>query len=25
MAAAYGRLFVVNQDGSIVCWGSDSD
>jgi len=23
MAAAYGRLFIVNQDGSIVCWGVD--
>jgi len=25
MAAAYGRLFIVNQDGSIDCWGTDSD
>jgi len=23
MAAAYGRLFIVNQDGSIDCWGAD--
>jgi hypothetical protein len=23
MAAAYGRLFLVNQDGSIECWGPD--
>lgn len=22
MAAAYGRLFIVNQDGSIACWGA---
>ncbi len=22
MAAAYGRLFIVNQDGSIDCWGA---
>lgn len=21
MAAAYGRLFIVNQDGSVECWG----
>jgi len=21
MAAAYGKLFIVNQDGSIDCWG----
>jgi len=21
LAAAYGRLFIVNQDGSVVCWG----
>ena len=21
VAAAYGRLFVVNQDGSVACWG----
>jgi len=25
MAAADGRLFVANQDGSIDCWGVDSD
>ena len=25
MAAAYGRLFIVNQDGSIECWGTDGD
>jgi hypothetical protein len=24
MAAAYGRLFIVNQDGRIECWGTDS-
>ena len=23
MAAAYGRLFIVNQDGSIDCWGTE--
>ncbi len=23
MAAAYGRLFIVNQDGSIECWGAE--
>ena len=22
IAAAYGRLFIVNQDGSIECWGT---
>jgi len=22
IAAAYGRLFIVNQDGSIECWGA---
>ena len=22
MAAAYGCLFIVNQDGGIECWGS---
>ena len=22
MAAAYGKLFIVNQDGSIECWGA---
>jgi hypothetical protein len=22
MAVAYGRLFIVNQDGSIECWGA---
>ncbi len=22
MAAAYGRLFIVNRDGSIECWGA---
>ena len=22
MAAAYGKLFIVNQDGSIDCWGA---
>ena len=21
VAAAYGRLFIVNQDGSVECWG----
>ena len=21
IASAYGRLFIVNQDGSIECWG----
>ena len=21
MAAAYGRLFIANQDGSVDCWG----
>jgi hypothetical protein len=25
MAAAYGKLFIVNQDGSIECWGAGSD
>jgi len=25
MAAANGKLFIVNQDGSIVCWGEASD
>ena len=25
MAASYGRLFIANQDGSIVCWGSGAD
>ena len=25
MAAAYGRLFIVNQDGSMECWGAGSD
>jgi hypothetical protein len=25
MATAYGRLFLVNQDGSIDCWGADSN
>jgi len=25
MAAAYGRLFIVHQDGSIDCWGTDSN
>jgi outer membrane protein assembly factor BamB len=24
MAAAYGRLFIVNQDGSIDCWGAEA-
>jgi len=23
IAAAYGRLFIVNQDGSIECWGAN--
>ena len=23
MAAAYGRLFIVNQDGSIDCWDAE--
>jgi len=23
MAAAYGRLFIVNQDGSVNCWGAE--
>ena len=25
MAAAYGRLFFVNQDGSVECWGAESN
>lgn len=25
MAAAYGRLFIVNQDGSVECWGNGGD
>jgi outer membrane protein assembly factor BamB len=25
MAAAYGRLFIVHQDGSIGCWGTDAN
>jgi hypothetical protein len=25
MAAAYGKLFIVNQDGSIDCWGVRSN
>ena len=25
MAAAYGKLFIVNQDGSIECWGDGTD
>ena len=25
IAAAYGRLFIVNQDGSIECWGTQAD
>ena len=25
MAAAYGKLFIVNQDGSVACWGTNSD
>jgi outer membrane protein assembly factor BamB len=24
MIAAYGKLFIVNQDGSIDCWGADA-
>ena len=23
VSAAYGRLFVVTQDGSVACWGSN--
>ena len=25
MAAAYGKLFIVNQDGSVACWGNGFD
>ena len=25
MAAAYGKLFLVNQDGSLECWGTKSN
>ncbi len=25
IAAAYSKLFIVNQDGSIDCWGTDSN
>jgi hypothetical protein len=25
MAAAYGKLFIVNQDGSIDCWGAEPE
>ena len=25
MAAAYGRLFIVNRDGSVDCWGMAAD
>lgn len=25
MAAAYGKLFIVDQEGGVACWGTESD